>query len=346
MSSTLDFRCLKVLDTIIKEYIATALPVGSKVVAQSSELKLSAASMRNTMSELTELGYLEQPHTSAGRVPTNKAFRFYIDRLLDLKPLSSFEKLDILHALDQDDLDITGIFRRATSLISNRCHQVSMVLAPERKAARWNSIGFAPSGKGKVLAILVLGGGLVETRVIETPTAFSTDELTRFGNYLNSHFRGMTLNSARLAIIDELVYAEKHLEKMFCQALTLGVQAVQHVHETRELFVDGTKTILDQAEFSNISFAREMLAFLEERSKLLELLDATLDNGNVQVSFWEENNSLPGCSMVSASYGASEAEGGVVSVIGPSRMNYSAVMPVVGYISSALTSILQGRAIS
>ena len=364
--SQLDIRSIRILTTIIEEYIASAAPVGSKWVAANSQLSLSSASMRNSMANLTELGYLEQPHTSSGRVPTNKAFRLYIDRLLDLRPLPLEEKNEILRALGQNDLEMSEVLRRATALVASRCNQVSMVLAPEPKAARWNSIGFAQSGPGKVLAIMLLQGGMVETRIISTSTKFSSDELTSFGNYLNSNFQGMTLASAREAIEEELTHAEAHLQKMMQQALTLGGQAVAHMTFDRELFVEGTRAILDQVEFSDISSAREMFAFLEERTRLLELLDATMNEAQtiqpsihssiqssmqspmqpeVQVNFWRAH-ALPGCSMVSAPYGNNRLGGGVVSVIGPSRMNYSAVMPVVSYISTALTNILQGRAVS
>lgn len=358
MHSPLDARSATVLTTIIEEYIASAMPVGSRTVAAHSALKLSPASMRNTMADLTDLGYLEQPHTSAGRIPTSKAFRLYIDRLLPLRPLPQAEKQKIFQNLVEEDLEISGMLRKAASLLAARCNQVSVMLAPERKAARWNSIGFTPVGRNKVLAVLMLEGGMLETSLVDTPTNYSSDELTRFGNYLNSHFRGVPLADARKAIGDELAQAEAHLEKVFSQALLLGVLAVQHVPCNRELFVEGTSAILDQAEFSDLSSAREMFAFLEERTRLLELLDSALDsardstqaNGSlakegVRVSFWEKNT-LPACSMISASYGQSEAFSGVVSIIGPNRMDYAAVLPTIGYISQALTSILQSRTLS
>ncbi len=308
--SQLDIRSIRILATIIEEYITSATPVGSKWVAANSELSLSSASMRNSMASLTELGYLEQPHTSSGRVPTNKAFRLYIDRILNLRPLPAKEKNEILQALGQNDLEMGKVLRRATALVATRCNQVSMVLAPEPKAARWNSIAFAQSGPGKVLAVMLLQGGMVETRIIPTSSKFSSDELTSFGNYLNLNYQGMTLAAARQAIEDELMHAEAHLEKMMQQALSLGVQAVNHVTFDRELFVEGTRAIFDQAEFSDISSAREMFAFLEERTRLLELLDATMGGMGsneaisqaVQVNFWRAH-ALPGCSMVSAAYG-------------------------------------------
>ena len=354
MHSPLDARSATVLTTIIETYIASAMPVGSRTVAAHSALKLSPASMRNTMADLTDLGYLEQPHTSAGRIPTSKAFRLYIDRLLPLRPLPQAEKQKIFQNLVEEDLEISDMLRKAASLLASRCNQVSIMLAPERKTARWNSIGFTAVGRNKVLAVLMLEGGMLETSIVDTPTNYNSDELTRFGNYLNSHFRGVPLADARKAIGEELNQAEEHLEKVFRQALLLGVLAVQHVPGNRELFVEGTSAILDQVEFSDLSSAREMFAFLEERTRLLELLDSALGSNQpggdmtktgVQVSFWEEN-ALPACSMISASYGQSEAIGGVVSIIGPNRMDYAAVLPTIGYISQALTSILQSRTLS
>ena len=352
----LSSRNLQVLGTIIEEYIATAAPVGSKAVAGRSSLNLSSASIRNCMAELTELGLLEQPHTSAGRVPTSRAFRIYIDSLLRLRPLSSADSSVIMQSLDNADLDINEIFKRATGLVAEHCRQVSMVLAPERKSARWSGIGFTRSGRGKVLAVLALEGGMVETRLISTDIDFRAEELMRFGSYLNAHFKGMTLWTARQSIVDELARAGRDLEKIFRQALTLGAQTVHSLHDERELFVEGTSTIFDQVEFSSLDSARGMFAFLEERSRLLELLDAALTNSNVQVSFCEEGSGLPGCCVVSAPYGAlggmrGGAQGevggtaaGVVSIIGPNRMDYSQVMPVITCISGALTRILQARA--
>lgn len=337
--SQLSSRNLKVLETIIDEYIATASPVSSKAVARHSSLGLSPASIRNCMAELTELGLLEQPHTSAGRIPTNQAFRIYIDSLLQLQPPNQQTIASIFKLIDNEELDINEIFRRAAGIVAEHCHQVSMLLTPQRKSSRWSGIGFTPVGSCKVLAVLALEGGLMETRLINTGTDFHADELIRFGNYLNAHFKGMTLFTARQAILKELSNAGRHL-----QALTLGVQTVDSVHEERELFVDGTSAIFEQVEFANLKSAREMFAFLAERNRLLELLDAALTNSSVQVSFYDESNGLPGCSMVSSTYGNSNTACGVVSILGPSRMNYSLVMPVISCISGALTRILQARA--
>ena len=352
----LNSRSLQVLGTIIEEYISTASPVGSKTVAEHSGLKLSSASIRNSMGELTELGLLEQPHTSAGRVPTSRAFRLYIDNMLRPHPLSPAESQAIIESLNHEEFELNEILRRATSLVSAHCNQVSMLLAPERKSARWSGIGFTRSGRGKVLAVLALEGGMLETRLINTDIDFNSDELLRFGNYLNAHFKGMTLLAARQAIVDELTRAGRDLEKIFRQALTLGARTMQGLqHDERELFVEGTRTIFDQAEFANLESAREMFAFLEEKSRLLELLDAALTKSDVQVSFCDEDGGLPGCSVVSAPFGIRGASdggqssgqstaSGVVSIIGPSRMNYSLVMPVISCISGALTQILQARA--
>lgn len=342
--SQLSSRNLKVLGTIIDEYIATAAPVGSKAVVRRSGLALSPASIRNCMAELTEAGLLEQPHTSAGRVPTNRAFRIYIDSLLTPRPLERETVSAISALLEAEDLDTQEIFRRAAGIVAAHCHQVSMLLTPRRKSARWSAIAFTQAGRRQVMAVLALEGGLIETRLLHTETAFHADELIRFGNYLNAHFQGMTLLAARQALAEEMSRAERHLETIFQQALALGAQAVDSVHEERELFVEGTSAIFEQAEFSNLESAREMFALLEERNRLLELLDAALTGSSVQVSFYDEKSGLPGCSMVSSTYGTPHNACGVVSILGPSRMNYSLVMPVLTCISGALTRILHKRA--
>ncbi|MBQ4132914.1 MAG: heat-inducible transcription repressor HrcA [Desulfovibrionaceae bacterium] len=342
--SQLSSRNLQVLGSIIEEYINTAAPVGSKAVAGHSCLGLSPATIRNCMAELTELGLLEQPHTSAGRVPTNRAFRIYIDSLLTLRPLESHTATSISDLMYNDDLEINEVFRRAAGIVAEHCHQVSMLLTPRPQSSRWSCIGFAPAGKRKVMAMLALEGGQVETRMLDTESDYSADELINFGNYLNAHFKGMTLLAARQALAEELSCVERRLENIFQQALALAAQTINSVKEERKLFVDGTSSIFEQAEFASLESAREIFVFLEERNRLLELLDATLSSPSVQVSFYDQNNDLPGCSIVSSAYGAPHTEGGVVSILGPSRMNYSQVMPVITCISDALTRILQARA--
>lgn len=345
--ATLGRRETQVLATIIESYIASALPVGSRAVAEQSGLHLSPASMRATMSDLTDLGYLEQPHTSAGRVPTQRAFRLYVDSLLCLHPLDRQERDAIVDEISRQELEISGILRRAATLLSDRARQLCMVVAPSEGEARWRSIEFASAAEGLVLAVLVLEGGIVRTRTVRVDERYGPDELVRFGNYLNEHFRGLSLSEARDRIGRELARAGTRLEELCVRALDLSRRAVAHMGDDRELIVNGTLNMLDHAEFTDVSRMRNLLAAIEERSRLLELLDRTLSERDVRITFCQDvpdgaPDGLRGCSVVSAPYGG-DTPRGVVSVVGPVRMDYARIVPVVQCVSRSLTELFRER---
>ncbi|BFR47815.1 heat-inducible transcriptional repressor HrcA [Nitratidesulfovibrio sp. HK-II] len=344
---TLGQRETQVLATIIESYIASASPVGSRAVAEHSGLRLSPASMRATMSDLTDLGYLEQPHTSAGRVPTARAFRLYVDSLLRPLPLGCAEREAIADELTRQELEISGILRRAANLLSGHARQLGMVVAPSEDEARWRSIEFAPAAEGLVLAVLMLEGGLVRTRTVRVDERYAQDELVRFGNYLNEHFRGLPLSEARDRIGRELARAGSRLEEMCMRALALSRRAVEHMGDDRELIVNGTLNMLEHAEFTDVSRMRDLLTAIEERSRLLELLDRTLSEKDVRITFCQDvpegaPDGLRGCSVVSAPYGG-DTPRGVVSVVGPLRMDYAKIVPVVQCVSRSLTQLFRER---
>ncbi len=333
-----------VLTTIIENYISSAVPVGSRFVAEHSGLQLSSASVRNTMAELTERGYLSQPHTSAGRVPTAKAFKLYVDVILKAQPLPETALYETLHDGAEHGLEITAILRRASDLLAEYCGEVSMVLAPEHMDRRWQRIDFVPAARNLVLAMLVLEGSQVETRLVPTEDDFSADELSKFSNYLNTHFQGLALSQARAGILHEMMGAGDNLERMCVQALGLARHAVDLLATEREIFVNGALHILDKAEFADVSQIRHMFSLLQERSRLLSLLDNTLLSPDVRVTFHADETSAGHMdySMVSAAYG-DEGPRGAVSIIGPHRMNYGQVVSMVDYISKALTYILKNH---
>ncbi len=353
---TLNSRQSVILATVVEEYIATAGPVASGTVAATSSLKLSPASVRAVMAELTELGYLEQPHTSAGRVPTDKAFRLYVNSLMRIKPLSEADRRRIQASLAGKNQEISDTLRRASAIVSEQCHQVGMVLAPSTHNACLRSIGFASGGENLVVAMLAFDSGLTETRVVYTQERFNADELIRFSNYLNEHFMGLPVGAIRIAILQELVGAKNHLEQVAANALGLACLAVEQRPfldaGDPTLFVDGTANILDHAEFADLKKMRELLLLLEERSRLLDLLDNTMREDTLKVTFGamdqlamasgeSENRPVAGLSMVSAPYGGNPR--GVVSVIGPTRMDYAKVLPVVDFIAKTLTGLLHSR---
>ncbi len=339
-------REIEVLKIIIEEYIEHAQPVGSRTVSKQSALKLSAASMRNVMADLTDKGFLEQPHTSAGRVPTALAFRHYLDTNLETNPISDEERQRINTTLENAGLELHDILNQASRLVSSYSQQVGMVLAPNQEDVRWREIGFILVKSGRpamIMTVLILDGGIVQNRLVELDDAITTDELIKFSNYLNDNFQGMTLSEVRYRILLDLEDEKDRLKQLYRNALNLAKSTFEKSEE-RRLFVDGTLHILEAAGQNQFTKMRDILLLIEERSRLLELLDQTIMEQGVRIILGDESDveSLDQCGVISSSYGPNSPLG-VVSVIGPIRMNYAKVIPVVDYISKKLTDLLKTR---
>lgn len=334
-------RELEVLTAIVEEYIAKAQPVGSRTVSKGGQMCLSPASIRNTMSDLTDKGYLEQPHTSAGRIPTAKAFRLYLDQVVQMRPLPAPVKEMMASSLGQAGMEIDAVLRHASKVLSTVSKQVCMVLAPRQSMARWRQIDFVLLRPGLIMAILVLQGGMVQKRLVSAATDITADDLVHFGNYLNHHFSNLTVAEVRDRIIAEMAAAERRLNDLAGRAMLLAVDSF-NASEPPAFYVEGTLNILSQPEFSDLGMMREVLGALEDRTRLLEVLDKTISEYRTVVVLGEEAQvgDLAGCGLVSSPYGGQGAPVGAVSVIGPIRMDYAEVVPLVNYTAQLITSLL------
>ncbi|QJT10892.1 heat-inducible transcriptional repressor HrcA [Oceanidesulfovibrio marinus] len=337
-------REIDVLKTIIEEYIATGAPVGSRMVSKKSGLSLSPASMRNVMADLTEKGYLAQPHTSAGRIPTPEAFRFYLGSQLMPHPLPPQLKDRIGQTLSGAGLDLKDILTEASRLASTMTNQICMIVAPSHDEARWKEIDFVLIKPGLVLAVLVLEGGTVQNKLIPVGEVYNQDDLVKFSNYLNEHFRGRSLSHARLLIHRELQSARRQIEALSRKALRLARSTFDEP-TARDVIVDGATNLFAHAEFAEVEKMREIFSLLEERSRLLELLDKTIAHEGIKVTFCADvhMDQLEECSLVSSPYGEFGQPLGVVGVMGPVRMDYANVLPLVDCIAKTLTDMLKER---
>jgi len=334
-------RELEVLTAIVEDYVSNAQPVGSRTVSKTGRLRLSPASIRNTMSDLTDKGYLEQPHTSAGRVPTAKAFRLYLDHVMQVRPLPLPVKEMMSVSLGQAGLEIDDILRHASRLLSMVSKQACLVLAPRQSMARWRQIDFVLLRPGLVMAILVLQGGMVQKRLITAGTDISADDLVHFGNYLNHHFQNLTVAEVRSRILAEMAAAERELSHLAGRAVRLAAEAFGGSDQA-QVYLEGTFNMLSQPEFSDMGVMREVLSALEDRTRLLEVLDKTISEYRSVVVLGEEAqvSDLAGCGLVSSPYGGQGVPVGAVSVIGPIRMDYAEVVPLVDYTARLITTLL------
>lgn len=340
----LQAREIGVLTTLIEDYIQTASPVGSRTIAKKSKLNLSPASIRNIMADLTEKGYLEQPHTSAGRIPSAQGFRFYVDAILKYHPLPS-EKQDLLaEHLGDVRLDVPDLLRNASRLLSAFTQQVGMVLAPKANDIGFKHIDFVLLKPGLVMAILVVEGGIVQNKIISADPGLNSDDLIKFSNYLNHLFEGRTLAQVRARLVQEMDAVRRQCQTMARQALDLAQQAFAADRE-REVFVEGTVNFFGHPEFSNPAKLRELLALLEERTRLLELLDQVSKPEGISIFFGREveQEGFQEYTVISSPYQGQDTPLGVVGVIGPIRMDYAKVVPLVEFTAQVISRLLKNR---
>lgn len=337
-------REVRVLAAVVDIYVDTAQPVGSQTLALKRPLGLSPASLRQCMAKLTEKGFLQQPHTSAGRVPTIQAFRYYLDQILQLHPLTRRDQSRLHDHIQPEAGDLDQVLRRAAKTLSSLTKQVCVIMAPRQDLARWQQIDFVLLKPGMIMAVLVLQGGLVSNRLLHTDHALTADELIIYGNYLNSLFQGRTTQEVRQEIIRQLDNAQKTLDA-YRQAWELVAEAIVD-HNQPELFVGGASHLADQPEFTELATMQKLLHLIEERSRLLELLDKTSTSQSVSISLGQDMPGLMGCSLVSSAYSACawpSTSQGTLAVLGPVRMNYARIVPMVDFVAQILSQCLKSR---
>lgn len=341
---TLTAREIEVLRIIVQAYIDHAAPVGSRYVAKQSTLKLSAASMRNIMADLTEKGYLHQPYTSAGRVPTEKAFRFYVDTVLSPALLPESTRQDMKEALVQAGLEFSDILENTSKLISAQSSQVGMAVAPKRSMIRLQRIDLIQVRAGLVMAIAIFDGGVVHNKLLPVEARVTPDDLVKYANYLNDKFRGRTIEEIKRDILQEMEQAETKFNALYGRALSLAQEAFENKND-REVFLEGTLNVLDHLEGKDISSMRELLEFLEHRSAILELVDKLAQSEGLIVTFGTEfyGPELGQWGLISSPYQVQGQKVGMVGTIGPIHMDYSRLMPMVDTIAKMLSDLLESR---
>jgi heat-inducible transcriptional repressor len=344
----LTLRAKRILQAVVQEYLHTGDAVGSRTVTRRHGIDLSPATVRNVMADLEELGLLHQPHTSAGRVPTHEGLRFFIDSLLKVRSLSPREKEEIRarYTLAGDDVD--EALTRTSRLLSELSHQAAIVVTPGPERQRLEQLQFVRLRAGELLAVLVAEGGQIENRVVrfDLPGA-DPGFLERAHNYLSTLIAGRTLEEARARVLTELGVEKDRLDGLAVQALVLG-QAVFAPTASPAAIVSGQAHLLDETEGQgpeHIAEARALLGALEEKERIVALLDRTLRAEGIQVWVGAETpfGELKDVSVVARPYGPEDRPVGSLAVIGPMRMNYSRVIPIVDFTAELLSELMAGR---
>jgi heat-inducible transcriptional repressor len=350
-----DIRGQAILSAIISEHLISGEPVGSKLIAEKfvNSFGLSSATIRNAMVELEETGLLEQPHTSAGRVPTDKGYRFYVDNLLGVLSLSNEDlrfigdEFGFLESELQETPD--RLMERTSQLLSALSNNIGIVVSPGLANDRLQHIEFVNLSDKRILVVLVSAPNIVHNKIIRLNENLKQEELDRTARYLNVEFSGKSLAEIRAAIL-KLMHEEKALfDKLLQTAMILCSQSIEDEEDQRgELYVDGTSNILTKRDFADMERLRELLQTIEEKSRLMQILNECVvrdssARGNVQVVIGSENSAstLRNCTLITAPYRIGEGTAiGTLSVLGPTRIEYARIISIVGYVARILEKFM------
>ncbi|MBP6003499.1 MAG: heat-inducible transcription repressor HrcA [Pyrinomonadaceae bacterium] len=353
-----DSRGQVILSAIINEHFVTGEPVGSKTLADkfANASGLSSATIRNVMGELEEMGMLEQPHTSAGRVPTDKGYRFYVDNLLGVLSISNDDLFRIgeeygLKPQDLGDLSDTPdrLMERTSHLLSALSNNVGIVVSPSLASDRLQHIEFVNLSDNRILVVLVSAPNIVHNKIIRLNVSFTREELERTANYLNAEFAGKSLAEIRAEILS-LMHEEKALfDKLLQTAVILCSESIEgDENRLGEVFVDGTSNILSKSDFADLERLRELLRTIGEKSRLMQILTECIERdtaakGDVQVFIGSENRtpSFQNCTLISAPYRIGNSSAiGTLSVLGPTRIEYARMISIVSYVARTLEKMM------
>lgn len=340
-------RQRNILRAVISSYIDSALPVASQTVTKSFSIGLSPATIRHIMAELEEMGFLSQPHPSAGRVPTSKGYRLYVDDLLEEwlsgAPSDLFREafLEERYLAPKSD-DIHGLLQETTRMLSMLSHYAGLVLAPNSLKARLERIEFILLRPGVCLALLVSKDGLVQHRTIEADPDWAQTDLTRISQLLNAKFAGKSLEEIRSQLLREMK-AEKDLyDRMLQEAMEFGRRLLTDQPQD-ELYVGGASNILDLPDFADVEKMRDLFKTFEEKASILKLLNCCMETEGVQILIGSEidHPAIRGCSLVVSTYRGASNSIGTLGVIGPTRMEYDRVIPLVDQTAKLLGRLLE-----
>ncbi|MGR9105979.1 MAG: heat-inducible transcriptional repressor HrcA [Gammaproteobacteria bacterium] len=337
-------RAQYLLKVLVERYIQDGQPVGSRALSRGAGINLSPATIRNVMADLEENGLIFSPHTSSGRIPTVTGYRFFIDSLLTVRPLGNREVRQIRRDLRPRD-DSLDLIESASNLLARLTQMAAIVTRPRRETNAFRHIEFLPLTGSRVLVILVTNEQEVHNRIIQPNGKFSPAELQQAANFLNSIFEGRSLSAVRKQLVEDLETIHKQVNREMIDAIEMAKLAFGQADEKDDFVVTGQINLMEFSELSNVDRLRELFRAFNQKRGILHLLDQCLDADGVQIFIGEESGyrALYDCSVVSSSYAVDDERVGVLAVIGPTRMEYEKVIPVVDLTAKLLGSALNTR---
>ncbi len=340
-------RARLLLKALIERYIRDGQPVGSRTLLQDSGLDLSPATVRNVMADLEELGYITSPHTSAGRVPTDRGYRFFVDTLLKCRPINRQEAERLRQRIDSNARDSRTLAASTSNLLSALTHLAGVVTVPQQKNAELRQIEFLALSERRVLAILVINNREVQNRILELDRRYTQDELIQAANYLNAEFAGQSIFEVRRKLLAELEATSRRMNRVMLDAIAMAQQAFREDEQPGpEYVLAGETNLMGLAELADVDKLRRLFEAFNRKRHILHLLDKSLTANGVQIFIGGESGhrTLEECSVVTAPYTIDNEVVGVLGIIGPTRMAYHRVIPIVDLTAKLLGSALNSRA--
>ncbi len=335
----MDERAQILLKTLVEHYVTDGQPMGSNALLQHSGLGLSSATIRNVMSDLEQLGFVSSPHTSAGRIPTQQGYRFFVDSLLSVQPLEKQQVQALENTLQSSNPQ--EVITTAADMLSHLTQFAGMILTPKRRALTFKHLEFMPLSEQRILVIIVTTDGNVQNRVIEPETPFKATELTEASNFFNAHYAGKTFDEARQNLHNDLKKMQADISSLMAAAL--DTEDSSSTQDNDDVIIAGERNLLNVDELAtNVTTLRKLFDVFERRSSLMQLLDNSQKAEGVQIFIGGESgySSLDECSMVTSPYEVDGQVVGTLGVIGPTRMAYERVIPIVDITAKLLSNAL------
>ena len=338
MLNMLSERAKILLKTLVERYIADGQPIGSRTLSHYATLGLSSASIRNVMADLEAMGLVISPHHSAGRIPTVQGYRVFVDSLMTIKPLNTLE-IDQLEAKLHAD-DPQRVVTHASQLLSQLTQFAGVVMIPRRRNASFQQLEFIRLAEKRILLVIVTTDGEVQNRVLTTERNYNSNELSQAAQLLNQHYAGTTFDTVRQKMRSELQILHHDINELMQLALTTSAAAFKPSND--ELVFSGERNLFKNDAFANMERMRRLFDLFEQKTSLVQLLDLSLQAEGVQIFIGSESDVIPldDCSVVTAPYQVNGEIVGTLAVVGPTRMAYERVIPIVDITAKLLSNAL------
>jgi len=335
-------RAQYLLKLLIQKYISEGIPIGSRTLSKDSNLDLSPATIRHVMSDLETMGLISSPHTSSGRIPTSLGYRMFVDTLVRYKEPEEFDIEGIQSELIKKSDNTNQLVSKVSGILSRITSLAGVVSVPKNRQVTLRQIEFLPLSDNRILAILILNNSEVQNRIINTKDSYSIEDLQRAANYINDNYASTELNKIREFLIHDLEKTRETMNRAMIDIISVAQSAMEGTNEKKDFVLAGEHNLMDFAELSNVETLKQLFDAFSKKQMMIDLLDRSINASGVQIFIGSESGYeiFDDCSIVTSPYKVDHHQIGVLGVIGPTRMEYDRVVPIVDLTAKLLSSAL------